>query len=117
MLIYCAHSSAFNFIDEFYKPIEQSSAFQEHEFVFPHAAGTVPAHSKSVIEACDLVLAEVSHASLGMGIEIGWADAAGKPIWAVHKNGTAISSSVKMVATEIFSYVLLGDVLEGLPSS
>lgn len=114
MLIYCVHSSAFNFTDEFYQPIRDSSAFQKHTFIFPHASGAEPIHSKTVIENCDLVLAEVSHPSTGMGIEIGWADAAGKPIWAIHRVGTSIPRSISLVATKIFSYASLDDVLDSL---
>jgi hypothetical protein len=116
VLIYCVHSSAFNFIDEFYKPIQNSASFKKHQFAFPHASGAEPIHSKSVIKACDLVLAEVSHVSTGMGIEIGWADAAGKPILAIHRNGTTISRSIKLVATEVFSYASLDDVMDRLSS-
>ncbi len=114
MKIYCAHSSAHDYLNEFYKPIQESDVFKKHEFIFPHTPGEKFSHSKPIIETCDLVLAEVSFPSIGLGIEMGWANAASIKIWAIHQQDKSISSSIKVVASQIHPYQSLDDILQHL---
>jgi hypothetical protein len=100
MKIYVCHSSSFDFSKELYEPLK---TIQGHEFVFPHDRGN-DAHSEDVIASCDLVIAEVSFPSTGMGIELGWADAAGVPIACVHRADTMLSSALRHIAKSIVAY-------------
>ena len=114
MRIYCAHSSGFDYHTEFYNLIKASPVFANHEFILPHAHGAEPVHSKTAIAEADFVLAEVSFPSTGLGIELGWAEAANTPIWAIHKADKSISTSIKLIAKEVIPYQSLDDVLKRL---
>jgi nucleoside 2-deoxyribosyltransferase len=48
------------------------------------------------LSACDLVVAEVSAPSLGVGYELGWATASGKPVLCLHRpfSGRPISAMI-----------------------
>ncbi len=110
MKIYVCHSTGFDYAKELYEPLK---AIAGYEFVFPHER-TDDAHSKDMIASCDLVLAEVSHPSTGMGIEIGWADVAGIPIACVHRVGTVPSSALRHIAKSIVAYGDAVDLIEKL---
>ncbi len=100
MKIYVCHSTGFDYATELYAPLRSIAG---HEFVFPHDGGA-DAHSKDLIASCDLVIAEVSFPSTGMGIELGWADAAGIPIACVHRSDAKVSDAVRHVARETVAY-------------
>jgi len=104
MKIYVGHASQGDYRNELYKPLMQSSLWQVHEWYLPHLASDKPFNSKALIESCDLLLAEVSLISTGLGIELGWAHSAGTPILAIHKTTAAVSSSVALICQEIISY-------------
>ncbi len=108
MKIYVCHSTGFDFAKELYEPLK---AVAGHEFVFPHEKSD-NAHSKDSIASCDLVLAEVSYPSTGMGIELGWADAAGVPIVCVHRSDAKPSSALRHVAKDIVAYDGSADLVE-----
>jgi nucleoside 2-deoxyribosyltransferase len=57
------------------------------------------------IQLADLVLVEVSVASTGSGIELGWAHAAKKPIIAFHQGTSVISPAIQFVADAIHVYI------------
>jgi nucleoside 2-deoxyribosyltransferase len=114
MKIYCAHSSLFDYQNEFYEPIKNSDSYILHEFILPHDKQLAPSNSKLVIQACDLFLAEVSFPSIGLGIEMGWAESFKKPIIAIHKKGSNVSSSIKFIARDIYEYESLDIFLQTL---
>jgi hypothetical protein len=66
------------------------------------------------LEASDIVIAEVSIASTGTGIDLGWASAIKKPIIAFHQGTTPVSPSVPPVATTIHLYITEDDVIKVL---
>ena len=84
MKIYFAHSRSHDFQKEIYDPIRSSHVYKNHEIIFPHENG-ISINSKMTIELCDLLIAEVSFPSTGLGIEIGWANMLGKNIVCVSK--------------------------------
>ena len=100
MKIYVCHALFFDFQKELYEPLKEIVG---HEFVFPHDGGS-DAHSKDVIASCDLVIAEASFPSTGMGIELGWADAAGIPVYCVHRGDTKPSLALRHTAKSIVAY-------------
>ncbi len=101
MKVYVAHSQDFDFVNELYKPIQSISG---HEIVFPHMHSDEPFDSREFLQRCDLMIAEVSYASTGLGIELGWADLFGVEIIALHKEGKEPSASVSAVTDNVFPY-------------
>lgn len=84
------------------------------EVLFPHEAQEEVQLTKDAISVCDLVLVEVSIPSSGSGIELGWANAAGKPIIAFHQGGSEPSPAIKFVTREIHVYVTEEHIIEVL---
>lgn len=101
MKIYVAHSTGFDFRNELYAPLKETTG--SHTFIFPHEDDSFK-HSKDTIANCDLVLAEVSHPSTGLGIELGWADSAGVPIVCIHEAETRPSTSLGAVSETFITY-------------
>lgn len=118
MNIYVAHSSKLDFEDGLYSPIRNSALDQEHTFVLPHEHSDEPFNSKEYLQDhCDLVIAEVSHASTGTGIELGWADMYEVPIICIHKADSEPSSSLQVVSDSIRSYQDTEDLINILTES
>ncbi|NTW45561.1 MAG: hypothetical protein HGB18_00715 [Candidatus Moranbacteria bacterium] len=103
MRIYISHSRSFDFDNELYSPIRKHFSDNAHEFVLPHENGSDD-DTKSVIATCDLVLAEVSFPAIGVGIELGRAEAAGIRIVCVYRTGTMPSPSLRRITDEIREY-------------
>ena len=104
MKVYVAHSTSFDYKNELYQPLKDLR-LDGVEFIFPHDESTEPTNSKERMKEYDLVLAEVSYPSTGMGIELGWADMLGIPIVCIHKEGTKVSEAVKGVCREMELYI------------
>ncbi|MBT6254226.1 hypothetical protein HOI83_03285 [Candidatus Uhrbacteria bacterium] len=104
MKIYVVHSSAFDYTNKLYAPLKDSPLAKVHELIFPHDGTTAVTNSKELIGSVDLVLAEVSFPSTGMGIELGWAEAQGTRILCIHKSDVKPSGSIKTVCKQIVSY-------------
>ncbi len=106
MRIYVTHSTSFDYIKELYLPIRQSDLNSQHDFILPHESSNEPYDSNSLFTTVqvDLVVAEVSYPSTGMGIEIGWADSCGIPIVCVHRSASKPSGSLKVVTDNIVGY-------------
>ena len=56
------------------------------------------------IDSADFLIAELSTKSIGVGIEIGYAFAKGKPVYYVRKMGTPYSTTASGCATAIIVY-------------
>lgn len=91
-----------------------AALFKEHEIILPHQHSLEQYNSKEFLRSCDLVLAEVSYHSTGMGIELGWADFIGVPVMCVYKKGTTPSASLKQVSDSVTEYDTAADLLENL---
>lgn len=115
MKIYIAHSSGFDFENEFYGPLKDSDFAKNHELIFPHAGEGV-SNSKETIKAADVIIAEVSYPSTGEGIELGWADVFGKRIVCCHKKGVTISSALDFIKSEKIEYADSSDLIAQLNS-
>lgn len=103
MKIYTAHSRDFDFMKELYQPIKESFLNTEHEIIFPHEISTEK-NSKEIIKNCDLMIAEVSFPSTGLGIELGWASDAQCPILCISKQGSKVTSSLQFVCKNFIEY-------------
>ncbi len=105
MKIYVGHSTAIPFRQKLYEPLRNSKIDEEHTLIFPHEDSDEMFDSKSFLcDECDLFIAEVTEASTGLGIELGWADQFGVPIVCVYRSGSDPSSSLKAVTDEIRGY-------------
>ncbi|MBI2573187.1 hypothetical protein HYV86_04980 [Candidatus Woesearchaeota archaeon] len=93
MKIYVSHSRSFNFLEEWYLPLRKTLA-EKHELILPHQEGKRELNSKQTIKTSDLILAEVTYPSTGMGIELGWADYCNIPIIVFYKKGKNPSPSI-----------------------
>ena len=119
MKIYCSHANAFPFREMLYTPIRTREELQVHHWVLPHEEHEDPAdfNTKSIIPTCDLLIAEVSLPSTGVGIELGRAEMSGCPIIALYEKGSKLSQSATMVATEVIEYSskdMIGETLEAI---
>lgn len=111
MKIYIGHSSDIDFRSRLYDPVRGSELDDKHRIVFPHEDSDEPFDSRKFLrEECDLFVAEVSEASTGLGIELGWADIHGVPIICIYREGENISGSIEEVADKVVSYSEPGEV-------
>ncbi len=78
---------------------------EDIEMVWPPAPPVVLAERRVELEHCQLVIAEVSVASTGSGIDLGLAYAAKIPVIAFHQGTSVMSPIVTQVATSIHTYL------------
>lgn len=98
----------FNAIDHFAREHSKIA------IVFPHTTAEEVHLTKKAIETCDRILVEISIPSTGSGIEMGWANAVGKPITAFHQGGSEHSPAVKFATEDIHVYITEDDIVEQL---
>jgi len=67
----------------------------------PHVDSESPTNSLERMKSIDLMVAEVSFSSTGLGIEIGWANALDIPVVCIHKSGTVPSTAISGVSREV----------------
>jgi nucleoside 2-deoxyribosyltransferase len=103
MKVYVGHASSFDYKNQLYKPIRELN-LEGVEFILPHEHSDQPTNSLEQMKSIDLMIAEVSYPSTGLGIEIGWANALGKPVVGIHKAGTKPSSSLAVVCRDVVEY-------------
>lgn len=104
MKIYCAHSSSFDYEHDWYDVLRKSPIMEQHTCIFPHETPEIEKNSYPVLQSVDCVLAEVSHNSTGMGIELGWAHALGKPICCFYTVDTKPSLSLQAITSHCLKY-------------
>ena len=112
MNIYVAHSNKFDYIKKLYDPIKNSKSLSMHNFFFPHDEANKLVKTKYIIKDYDLVIAEVSLPTIGLGIELGWADDSNTPILCIYESGTKISSSLKFITNNFIEYDNSKDLIE-----
>lgn len=104
MNIYIAHSTLFDYQSLLYLPLQNSKLWTQHKFILPHTDTIAPLNTKNIITHSDLIIAEVSYPSTGMGIELGWANIANRQIICLYYNLANPSSSLQYVANAIIAY-------------
>jgi len=102
MNIYIAHSTNYDFTNELYEPIKKSEIFKSNQIILPYS-NTEWVNSKETIKNSDLIIAEVSYPSIGLGIELGWADAFNIPIVCICKE-EVLSRSLQAVCKKTLKY-------------
>ena len=100
MVIYIAHSKAYDYKKELYHPIRNSIALKEYEIILPHEFSDSSSNSRDFYRGIDLIIAECSYAATGEGIELGWGFDDKTPIYAIHKRSAKISGSVYAVTNK-----------------
>ena len=116
MKIYIAHNRQIDFINDLYKPIRDTN-FADHEVVLPHEESDEPFNSREYLKTADLMIAEVSYPSTGIGIELGWADQYGCPIVAIHQDDCRASGSVRAVTDEVHAYSSKEELIQIIQSA
>jgi len=102
MRIYVGHSKAFDFRNLLYEPLRKGLD-KTHELVFPHETDET-LDSREALKSCEAMIAEVSHPSIGLGVEMGWADSMGLPIICAYRKGSKVSESIRMISSNIVEY-------------
>ena len=110
MKIYVAHSSLFNYQADLYEPLERLLG-AEHELILPHNKNMTQFESKELFKnkGCEVIIADVSLPSIGLGIELGWANIYEIPIICLHSEDSAPSASLQIISTLFVPYK---DILE-----
>jgi hypothetical protein len=116
MKIYLSHSRNSDYQNEIYKPLRQSELNTLYEIILPHENVETPFSSKELLsqKKVDLVIAEVSQAATGQGIELGWADANEIPIICIHKVNAKLSGSLTVICNTFIEYNDSSDLLRKL---
>jgi len=117
MHIYVAHSSGFDYQKKLYTPIRGSHLYIEHHIVFPHERADGFVNTKEIIEKSTVILAEVSYSSTGLGIELGWADAAQIPIICMYAEGSKPSKSLRAISAVFAQYQTPKDMVEKITTA
>jgi hypothetical protein len=104
MRIYIGHSVGFDYQKELYEPLKASELFKQHELILPHEANPPTRNQKNFYSTLDLFVAEVSYPSTGLGIELAWAQDAGRKILCVHRADKKPSRSIGSLCTDIRIY-------------
>jgi hypothetical protein len=102
--IYIGHANNINFKEELYKPIRASKLNEAYDIVLPHEKSHESFNSKDFLKTCGYMIAEVSEPSLGLGIEIGWANIYEIKIICIYKKGIRLSNSLKMITSIFIEY-------------
>lgn len=105
MKIYIAHSRKFDFKGELYAPLIVAIG-KQHELILPHANSDEPYPSQKLFEdaGCDIVLAEISWPSTGLGIELGWAVLLKIPVYGLRRDDSAVSDAVLAACKSVITY-------------
>lgn len=88
MRIYFGHSRGFDYVNYYYKPIEENKRLQKETLIFPHKNNASNSNKRDFYSNLDLFIAEVSYPATGLGIELGWAKDDNVPIYCFYKKGT-----------------------------
>ena len=120
MKIFISHSQGYDFENELYKPLLDSPLAKEHTFIFPHSNSSEPFDVGNLFHnhGCDLVIAEVSYATTGQGIELGWANLLNIPIICIYKQGTQLTGALSEVTKKFLMYTspenMIADITQAL---
>ena len=104
MKIYIAHPTDMDYENEIYRPLRSDRFFSEYELILPHEKSSEIINTRNDYKNIDVVIAECSKPSVGVGIELGWFYDEGKPIYCFYKAGMRPSGAVAAVAKEVIEY-------------
>lgn len=113
MKIYFAHSQTIDY-KAIYDMLKSEPYFSKHELILPHDGVTHENHTRDFYCNIDVVIAEVSEPSTGLGIELGWASDYAVPIYCFYKKGSKPSGSLRAVTENIMQYEEYNDLRDGV---
>lgn len=105
MKIYFAHATGVDYENDFYAPLRTDEFLKQYELILPHEGLKHKNNSREFYDEIDVMIAEVSSPSTGMGIELGWAYDAGVPIYAFCREGAKMSGAVYAVTNNVIKYM------------
>ncbi len=111
MKIYVAHSREYDYKKELYVPIRSSEKLREYEIILPHEESSVTSNTRNFYKDIDLIIAECSYPSIGLGIELGWAFDDNIPVYCIHKRDIKISGSINAITQNIYEYSNVDEML------
>lgn len=114
MNIYIGHASSIDFHSDLYTPIRNSELNDQHTIILPHETTDQPTNTIEQMKTMDLMIAEVSATSTGLGIEMGWANALEVPVLAIHKEGTNPSAAIDTITQKRITYTDGEDLINKL---
>lgn len=114
MKIYVVHSKSYDYENELYKVLRCSDLNNQHQIILPHETSDTLFDSKSFLDGCDLVIAEVSYPKIGIGIELGWANLKNVKIICIYKKDFELSGSLKAVSKDFIEYESGDDLISKL---
>lgn len=112
MRIYIAHSREFDFKNELYVPIRTDEELKGYEIILPHEISNGSSNTRDFYKNIDLIIAECSYPSTGLGIELGWAFDDNTTVYCIHKKGIKLSGSIYAITQNIFEYKDKNEMLE-----
>ena len=106
MRIYFAHPRSINYQEIIYQPVKGSRVLSTHDFILPHDDKTDKHHNnnRDFYRTIDLMIAEVSEPSTGLGIELGWTHDSWIPIYCFYRDNVKPSGSIWAVTKHIVPY-------------
>ena len=108
---YFGHSSSFDFRSLWYAPLKNLS--DVYGGVFPHENSDEQFSSREYFQSgrCKVFVAEVSHHSTGLGIELGWADICGVPLICCVQRDARLPGSIATLNAEVIVYEDVHDLV------
>lgn len=86
------------------------TVFVEKYSFTPHQAPEMMRTACAEITAADLLIAETTYKEIGVGVEVGYAAALGKPIIYIRRAGAELSTTVGGLATHTIIYQTSADL-------
>lgn len=117
MRIYIAHPTDMDYKNELYKPLQSDSFLSQHELILPHEDSGKIINKRDDYKNIDIVIAECSKPSTGVGIELGWFYDERKPIYCFCKAGMKPSGAVVAITKEVIEYSDSNDLVDKIKST
>lgn len=105
--VYVGHARSFDYQKELYAPLQQLALEWPHvNLMLPHASEKF-IDSRALFEKgqCALFIAEISHASTGLGMELAYASVFNVPIVCLYKNGAPVNASIRSLNAPVHGYL------------
>ena len=96
--------------------MRNDSFFSRHELIFPHEESSKIINTRDDYKDVDVVIAECSKPSTGVGVELGWFYDDKKPIYCFYKIGMRPSKAIAAIAKEAIEYSDSNDLINKIKS-
>ena len=116
MRIYIAHSTDIDYENEIYQPLRSDEDLKQQELILPHEKSEDINNTREDYRTYDMIIAECSKPSTGVGIELGWCYDDGKPIYGFYKIGAEPSDAISVVVKNLIEYKDKQDLVNKIKS-